>query len=441
MVKNIMKSGIYFLRAMIRFSPCKCVTLCGVGFLFLLSCTPQPCAQRTIQAERTRFKAELINTTIEAGLSQPLTQKTEAIWEGAFWGMGLARYKSEHTGQAIRQTFQQWNSLSPGFQRALLEVVYTMYPRDFVAESETVYTTTTNEKLFAMAALQVLRAKNGDDAGKICEEMDRHFPHHDTHPILRMLSCQMRQVAPDQPAKPPIGDLLAAPYEPGKPVVFSLQRKNRRYSGLAIIRNADGKFQKINHSTYFSVPQLALSSSDLPGYLSNGDTPQGIFSVQGFGQSANVFIGPTPNVQLVLPFEVKPFEYFHTANMSDTVWTRERYESLLPASWRNYLPIHTAFYAGEAGRSEILAHGTTINPEFYRGEPFFPNTPTMGCLSASESWSAVNGKRIASDQQRLVDAMKKAGFKDGFLVVVELDDEQRAVTIADVLPMIISVEK
>jgi len=416
----------------------KGLLLLAIASCILLSCTSAPRVPQATRVERTRFKTQLTKTTIEGALSQPLTRETEANWQGAFWAMGLARYTSHNTTRAIHKAFDQWHNRSPTFQRALLEVVYTLYPDDFLSEAEEVCRSTQSEKLFAMAALQVLRATRWKDGERISGQMHRRFPVHSEHPILRMLDCEIQQASPETPPRvPPMGDLLSAPFEKGKPVIFSFQRKNRRFSGLALVRDTNGKFVKLNRSTYFSIPQLALASSDLPGYVSNGNTPQGIFSVQGFGQSKNVFIGPTLNVQMQLPFEAKPFEYYHTADKSDSAWTRERYEQLLPASWKNYLPIYTAFYAGEAGRSEIIAHGTTVDPEFYHGEPFFPNAPSLGCLSAVESWSPVNGKRVSSEQQKLVDIMKRIGFEKGYMVVVELNDEPRAVTLEEVLPLIL----
>ena len=408
-----------------------------IACCFLVSCASKPHVPETTKAERSKFKAHLIDTTIEGALAQPLTRETEATWQGAFWGMELTRYKSDATTQAIHTAFAKWDAATPTFQRALLEVVYTIYPGDFLPETKRVLASTKSEKLFAMAALQVLRATQWKDEGIISEQMQRRFPSYLSNPILHMLSYDMQQSLAEPPQRiPPIADLLSAPFEKGKPVIFSLQRKNRRFSGLALVRDANGKFVKVNGSNYFSIPQLALASSNLPGYLTNGNTPQGIFSVQGFGRSDNVFIGPTVNVQMQLPFEAKPFEYFHTADKSDSVWTKERYDHLLPVSWRSYLPIYTAFYAGEAGRTEIIGHGTTVDPAFYEGEPFYPNAPTMGCLSAVESWSLENGARVSSEQQKLVDMMKKIGFGNGYVVVAELNDDQRAVTLEEMLPLV-----
>ena len=58
---------------------------------------------------------------------------------------------------------------------------------------------------------------------------------------------------------------------------------------------------------------------------------------------------------------------------------------------------------------------------------YYPYTPTAGCLSTKEIWDA-SGKCIFSDQQKLANAVKKAGGANGYLIVLELDDAQKIIT-------------
>ena len=72
----------------------KTLSLLTAAACFLLSCTPALRVPQATLAERTGFKAKLVNSTIEGALSQPLARETEVKWQGAFWAMGLARYTS-----------------------------------------------------------------------------------------------------------------------------------------------------------------------------------------------------------------------------------------------------------------------------------------------------------------------------------------------------------
>jgi hypothetical protein len=119
----------------------------------------------------------------------------------------------------------------------------------------------------------------------------------------------------------------------------------------------------------------------------------------------------------------------------------QSYKNLLPTSWQNYFPIYGTYYAGKAGRTEIIAHGTTIDPSFFKGKSFYPISPTLGCLCTKEIWSEDNGDRLLSDQQALADAFNSTGNLKGYLVVVDLDNKKMPVTVNEVVMQILKAEK
>jgi hypothetical protein len=184
----------------------------------------------------------------------------------------------------------------------------------------------------------------------------------------------------------------------------------------------------------FQIPQLARAVSNLPGYLTNGNTPQGILSILEITTTDNQYIGPTEMLNMVLPYEVPLGTFYHQASVAPN--EENAYRQLLPESWQAYFPIWEAYYAGKAGRTEIFAHGTTINPQFYFGAPYFPNTPSLGCLTASEVWNPQNGQLGKSDQHRLIEKMQKLGILRGYFVVVEIDDQNKAVNLEEIEKLI-----
>ena len=235
------------------------------------------------------------------------------------------------------------------------------------------------------------------------------------------------------PSKKILSDLFSKKFLPGQILMFSIQRRNRDYPGLLVIRNQNGSFVTDSAGNIFNIPQLARSITNLPFYLRNGNTPQGIFLMYGFGVSMSSFIGPTANVQLSMPVETSLQKFLGDSSISDSVWTIDYYKKLIPQSLRNYLPLYYSYYAGLAGRTEIIAHGTTIDPNFYINKPYYPLTPSAGCLCTKEIW---NGKRIESDQQKLVNALLRAGGANGYCVVIEIDNKQLPVTLHDILPFL-----
>ena len=158
----------------------------------------------------------------------------------------------------------------------------------------------------------------------------------------------------------------------------------------------------------------------MPGYITNGNTPQGIFKMNGFDTSINYFIGSTTNIQLAMPNEYN--RSFINGDIVDTTWTLEQYKNLLPPNLQNYKPLYGTFYAGKAGRTEIIAHGTTVNPAYYSSNSFYPHTPTMGCLTSVEIWNNKTGLLQKSNQQKLTAALQKNGGAFGYLIVIELDN-------------------
>jgi hypothetical protein len=221
-------------------------------------------------------------------------------------------------------------------------------------------------------------------------------------------------------------------------VVFSFQRPDRRRVGLAMVRGVDGRFVRNADGSYFNIAHLALALSNLPGTITNGNTPQGLFTIVGAGTATNPWIGPTPYLHSKIPKEATLAEYEH-ANVEGE-WNEARYENFLPLSWRNYFPFKEAWLAGLAGRDDMLLHGTTINPEYYRNDPYYPGTPSAGCLVAMEYWSKEDGRLMHSDQLTLAKAFTAGGIDQGYLVVVELDDRATPVNLADVVADIIAAE-
>lgn len=398
---------------------------------------------RATRDEREAFR-EKWQTRLPEIFSGQLTVDTESEWQGGFWAAGLTQDRSPMVRHAIAHALATLPERSPAFRRAALEALHTLFPGEFTAETEALLPTLDHPRLFAMAAYHVLRSpRMGPDspAQLIRRERARLFPEWQNHPILRMIDRELERWW--EHPRPPLEDLLRHEFLPGLPVIFSFQRPDRRHPGLVMLRAADGRFARHDTGELLAWPQLALSLSNMPGTITNGNTPQGLFSISGTGQATNVFIGPTPYIHSRLPHEVSLDDYMRRNGSGDSAeWSRADYEMLLPESWREDASMFEAYEAGRAGRSEIIVHGTTINPAFYEGTSYYPMTPSLGCLCTIEIWSEDDGTAIRSDQRELVEAWKALPGADrgGVLVVLELAAEARPVELADVLEAIARAE-
>jgi hypothetical protein len=388
----------------------------------------------TTDAARAKMNERLIKNTINKNLLLPLSDDTEENWQDAFNAMEVMDYKTPFTEQKIRIAFDSIDIRSISFQRAILEVAYTNYPGEFLLQTQSLLDKTINPKIFAMCAEYIIQHKQDDDIkNKLSKKVVEKFSDSaNKNPILFMLQTRLATHHINSLSiNEVLNEILNKNFLPNQIVMYSFQRKKRDYPGMALIRNANGNFVTDSLGNIFNIPQLARGISNLPAYLTNGNTPQGIFRMYGFSVSMSNFIGPSANVQMGMPVEISMKKFFDDSTILDSVWTMDRYQKLIPQKLQNYLPLYLSYYSGLAGRSEIIAHGTTIDPKFYVEKPYYPLTPTQGCLCTKEIW---NGKRLESDQQKLVNALLKAGGANGYCLVIELDDENAPVTINDVLP-------
>ncbi len=408
--------------------------------LVLLFCCQQVFAQpvlmEVLKSNRDKLFRNIVRNTINSNLSVSLSDSTEDKWEDAFRAIEMLHYRSPWIDKKINVAFADMPNRSVSFQRSLLELGYTVYPKTYNNQARDLLLQTDDAKIVAMCANYLLKSDSTKQELDLIYKIATDKLSADAgNPILEQLTYQL--VNAGKPiSTPSVHTFLQNRYLNGHVLVISFQRANRNYPGLVLVRDAKGNFIKDENGPIFSVPQLARSMAALPGYLTNGNTPEGIFRMYGFDHSKSIFIGPTTNIQLSMPFENKASHFFDNSSLNDDDWSMNRYKSLLPENFRNHYPALQSYYAGMAGRTEIIAHGTTVDPSYYKGKPYYPLTPTQGCLCTKEIWDESSGKLIDSDQQKLSDAVSKAGGPYGYTIVINLDDKQQNVTLEDILPFL-----
>ena len=364
-----------------------------------------------------------LNKTFSGEINEP-------EWIDAFLEAELLLYKDSLVMDALERGLKTYKNRSDKFIRQTIETAYTLYPKKFAKEVRTVFNSTNDRKAFSVATHYLLNNKDLSRV-EILSILNKKFPEAADDPTLKFLTIDLEN---DQKELPPLSDLFRHPFQNNKTIIYSIHREDRRFPGLTIIKAPNGKFIRNADSSIFSIPQLALSATNLPGYMKNGNTPQGIFSVVGFYISPTETLGPTPNVLTRIPFEVSTKIFYHD-EVKSSQWKLNDYKNLLPASWKNYMPVLESFYAGKSGRRLIVMHGSTDDLSFYEDQPFYPLTPTLGCLTTKEIWNE-DGTNQESDQAELMNAFFSTGELDGFLVVVEIDDKKAPVNMEEILPFI-----
>lgn len=389
----------------------------------------------TTESARENLKERLIKNSITKNLLLSLTDSTEENWQDAFDAMEVMEYNTPFTRSKVHAAFDSAAKRSVLFQRALLEVGYTNYPAQFHLQTKELLSETLDPRIFAMCAEYLVQGKNDSTLKRhiLATLFEKFGDSVFINPVLNMLQNRLQKprMSKEISSREVLKGILNKNFLPNQIVMYSFQRKDRDYPGMVLLRNANGDFIKDSLGNIFHIPQLARSITNLPGYLRNGNTPQGIFKMYGFGVSMSSFIGPTANVQMGMPVELSLQKFFNDSTISDSIWTIDRYQKMIPQKIKDYLPLYQSYYAGLIGRTEIIAHGTTIDPKYYLGKSYYPLTPTQGCLCTKEIW---DGKRLESDQQKLINGLLKAGGANGYCVVIEIDDKHAPVTINDLVP-------
>ena len=393
-----------------------------------------------LHQRRVDFDKYMREKTINATFAQPLDSNSEENYREACWAISQFLLRSAEIEKGFRTLFTNYATVDTSTRRALLEAVYGVYPTEYKKVIVELLRKETTPKLFAMQLIYLYRLDNSTTNIRSLRKMiARQFAGYTDRTLLNELDhyLQKHESFVSQPT-PSIRSLLLHQKITGQKIIYSFQRWNRDYPGLAVIQHADGSFSKDANGKLLVVEQLARSASNLPYFITNGSTPQGIYSIQGTDVSNNKFIGPTPNIQLVMPNETDSI-FWHTP-FDSTKDALANYLELLPKSWRSYGPITESFFAGKIGRTEIIAHGTTIDPDYFKDKPYYPLTPTMGCLCAKENWNIFNGKFIQSDQFNLTTGFLSTPGNKGYLIVVNLDNQQKTVSRDEIEKIILDYE-
>jgi len=388
--------------------------------------------------KRVALEKDLRERVVGRHFAAPLDSNTEDGYLSACWAVEQFLFDGPEVREGFDRLFAGYGGLSYDTKRALLEAVYAVGEARYRREMDSLLMQEEDARLFALCAVYLFRADTGvERSNELKIRMVEQFPGYDTIPVLRELQGYLSFVefgrAPKSEGRqrsegrPDLGELFAWQQKTGEKTIYSFQRWDRDYGGVAIVQNADGSFARDGEGRLQVFEQLARSAPGLPYFLTNGNTPQGVYHIEGIGVSKVNYIGPTPNLQLLLPGEGKWADFFPGMDSigGDSL---KRYRGLLPPGWRDYAPMMEAWAAGAIGRTEIIAHGTTIDPEYFKGKPFYPLTPTMGCLCAKELWNVTTGHPLVSEQNELVNAFLATPGRQGLLIVVNLDDRRRAVS-------------
>jgi hypothetical protein len=338
----------------------------------------------------------------------------------------------------------------------------------------------------AAALTALVEGGQQGDPRTLLAQVQENFPQ---EAQLLPLSLALRDLARGEnpPPLPPLGDLLQGWLQgelaqPGQAWVYVLCRPDRGVLCRVLVKDDRGQFylDPQAEDRVWSVLLSGRSLHGLPWYLSRGETPQGLYRMEGTipqpdqdyfraygyfplvtlfvpGEPGLTSFGPQPPAPIAvdpddsqpnggIPGEV-PAPGGLARSASPT--TLRDYQALLPPRWRNYTPLHQTYWAGKLGRGLFRIHGTGEDPAFFANNQRYPLSsgwnPAIGCLSAQELYDA-QGQWIQGGMPGLLEALHQVtgGKMEGYTLVVEVPSgdplgDQQPVTWEEIIPAIAPV--
>jgi hypothetical protein len=353
-----------------------------------------------------KLKDSIINPSAKKFLA---TNKCD--WSSYAWATSYLIDNSKQNFTVLEKALNNYNQLSKSDLQKVFESVFGCFPNQFVDEMRIIAENESeNEKIFATAVNYLLQNKK-----KVDYLLQSKFTN-SNHPIIQALRNQL-QTNYHPISLQDLEKIIKFNQNKNNKFLYSIQHKDRNKTGKVFVQSEKGSIVKENGQQVL-INQLARSATNLPMYITNGNTPVGLFKIDSLHKSENLFIGPTLSFVTFLPFECEASAFFSEPT---TEYTLEKYLSFFPKDLRSNTLVQQTFWAGKAGRTEIHFHGTTIDQNIYLGKEFYPQTPSMGCLCANETWDN-EGNLIESSQQKLVNTWLVTSNEKGYAYVLELKE-------------------
>lgn len=374
----------------------------------------------------------------------PVIDSHKSHWRNLLWTTAIVEPQEPYVAQALngilslttrsklsKSQIQTINmAMQVGTQLYLSNpTVYASVEKQFLQTIDR----SRNSRWVAMALSGLAKRKIAPDKLKqLSSRIRQRFPNWSQDVFLQTTLREVAQsLAPTR--VPPLGDLLNWTIAPRQLHLYVICQPDRRLLCQAVLKNRNGQFVRQNGQLW-SVPLLLQSIHGLGWNFNRGETPQGIYRIEGVvPQPGDEFFrayGKFSLVKLFLPFEsgVREFLPGRKGRFTGTI---ETYLALLPPSWRRYFPIQQSYWAGKMGRSLIRIHGSGEAPDFFSKKGLYSDSynwnPTIGCLSALELYDQA-GKLQQADMPKILNALTTVGGKNfaGYMVVVEIPRSSKA---------------
>jgi hypothetical protein len=384
------------------------------------------------QAQLTQIRSENYDLN-----QHPVTDANEKHWRNILWTTAIVEPQQPFVAQALSNIISY--ARRPGIsasQRRTIEMafqvgtqLYLNHPNIYGAVGQQLADTISTSPNPRFVALSLSALANSSLTPPQIQSLSnlarQRFPQWSQNVALRTTMMDVNEKIAPSPT-PPLRDLLNWTIAPGQLQMYVTCGRDRNALCTAMLKDGQGQFVR-EGGRLWTTPLLLRSLHKLGWNFTRGETPQGIYRIEGsIPQPDNEFFrafGRFSLVNLFVPFEpgAKAFLPGKAGMFSGSL---QSYQSMLPPSWRSYTPIQQTFWAGYLGRGAFRIHGSGEDPNFFSKLPqdsaAVTWNPTIGCLSALEIYDGA-GQLQRADMPRILKVLREAGGPKftGYLIVVE----------------------
>ncbi len=369
----------------------------------------------------------------------PVTNANEKHWRNLLWTTAVVQAQDPFVGEAIADILSL--TVRPGLsdaQKRTIDMATQVGTQLYLSDpsrsshvgqqfSQTIERSTDPEWVAMSLSALTRGGMTPEQMQGLAGRVKARFPSWSTNVSLQTTLREMAELISPSPM-PPLKDLLNWTIAAKQVHLYVFCQQDRTVLCQTVLKDRNGAFVRQSDGRLWSVPLLLRSIHGLGWNFVRGETPQGIFRMEGVvPQPDDEFFrayGQFSLVNLFVPFEAGA-KQFLPGKSGPFRGSQDDYKRLLPSSWRNYWAIQESYWAGKAGRSFFRIHGTGESPDFFSGKernPYSYNwNPTIGCLSALELYTE-GGQLLQADMPKILDALETVGGKKfaGYLVVVDL---------------------
>ena len=370
----------------------------------------------------------------------PVTDRNQRYWKNMLWTTGILNPQEDYVARALDgilllATAPKLSDPQKSVIDAAMQVgtqLYLSNPSVYASVGQKFRSIInySSDPEWVSISLSTL-ARSGisqPQTQQLVQRVQQRFPNWSRNTSLYTTIRNVSELYNPTPI-PSIEDLLSWQVAPKQPHLYVFCRPNRELLCLAVLKDRNGNFVQQDAKPW-SVPLLLQSIHNLDWNFTRGQTPQGIYRIEGAVPQPDdrVFraYGQFPLVKLFAPFEsgVKAFIPGKKGRFTGGLPV---YQALLPASWQNYAPMQQSYWAGKIGRSLFRIHGSGEATDFFKGKSDRSIAssanwnPALGCLSALETYDR-NGRLTSADMPEILTKLATVGGGkiEGYLIVVDL---------------------